>query len=72
MNDGLLKPDAAAKYLALTEGWLAKLRCMGGGPKYVKLARRVLYRRCDLDAWIAAQTIANTSQETQARREGWA
>ena len=32
----------------------AKMRWNGTGPNYVKLGSRVLYRRCDIDAWIAA------------------
>ena len=32
---------------------LAKLACIGGGPKYVKAGRTPLYAEADLDAWAA-------------------
>jgi predicted DNA-binding transcriptional regulator AlpA len=35
---------------------LAKMRWNGTGPNYAKLGSRVLYRRSDIDAWIAANT----------------
>ncbi len=49
----------AARYLEMSGGWLKEsrtLRCMGttGAPPYVRAgARRILYRRCDLDTWLA-------------------
>jgi hypothetical protein len=66
----LWAPEKAARYLGMTTGWLAKLRMMGGGPRYVKMARRVFYRRSDLDAWTSARVIASTSQVTAAARGG--
>jgi hypothetical protein len=33
--------------------WAAK-RHMGTGPRYVKLGRKVYYRRADVQAWIEA------------------
>ncbi len=66
----LWSPEKAAAYLSMTPGWLAKLRMSGGGPRYVKMARRVFYRRTDLDAWTAARVIASTSQVSAAAREG--
>lgn len=49
----------AAKYVRETYGlrcaekWLAKLVVTGGGPKYLKDGRAVLYRRDFLDAWVS-------------------
>lgn len=60
----LMTPAQTGQYLSLSEGWLAKLRIYGGGPQYVKLKRRILYRREDLDAWVASQIQSNTSQNT--------
>jgi hypothetical protein len=69
-SDGtaLWKDDKAARYLNLTTNWLAKLRMSGGGPKFVKMSRRVFYRRCDLDDWIAKRLTSSTSQKTEAER----
>jgi len=68
----LLTSEQAAKYLGFTDGWLAKMRMTGGGPKYVRLGRKCRYTRADLDAWIYAHRVSNTSEESQAQREGWA
>ena len=51
----------AADYLGISESWLTKLRCVGGGPKYLKLGRRVLYRDADLDEWRAQYLVSSTS-----------
>jgi hypothetical protein len=67
-DDALISPEAAAKFLNLGTGWLAKMRMSGGGPRYVKMGRRVHYRRCDLKAWIAQRLISSTSQQTAAAR----
>jgi hypothetical protein len=48
----------AAKYVRDTWGvrcsekWLAKLVVYGGGPRYVKNGRAVLYRRDWLETWV--------------------
>ena len=49
----------AAEYLGpegepLKESTLTWWRCVGRGPKYVKIGHRVFYRQEDLDAFIAA------------------
>jgi hypothetical protein len=41
---------------------LAKMRCMGGGPVYHKLGRRVGYRRCDLIQWLNERRVRNTTE----------
>jgi predicted DNA-binding transcriptional regulator AlpA len=45
---------------------LQRKRLDGTGPRFVKLGRRVLYRRADVLAWIAANTHASTSAVTVA------
>lgn len=68
----LMPPEEAARFLGFKEGWLAKLRMTGGGPKFVKLGRLVRYRRADLEAWIASHVVASTSERSKAQREGCA
>lgn len=44
---------------------LAKWRSVGGGPKFQKFGRAVLYPRSELDAWAIAKLskpLANTSE----------
>ena len=39
----------------------------GGGPPFVRAGeRRILYRRADVDAWIAARTFAHLAAEAVA------
>ena len=52
----------AAVYTRYSESKLNKLRHFGGGPVYIGLsARRIVYRRADLDAWMAGRAFASTS-----------
>lgn len=50
----LLTPTEAANSLRTTVKALSVFRCRGTGPRFVKAGRKVLYRRADLDAYIAA------------------
>jgi hypothetical protein len=53
---------AAAAFTGLARATLAKLRCIGGGPEYLKLGRKVVYRRVDLANWLNLRRVANTTQ----------
>lgn len=55
-----LNTDDAARYVALAPATLTTLRCRGGGPRFIKLRSRVVYRVADLDAWLDANVRANT------------
>ena len=48
----LLDTGEAAAYLHLSPRTLERYRVTGEGPRFLKLGRRVLYRRADLDTWI--------------------
>ena len=52
----------AAKALRLSERTLERMRLTGLGPVFVKAGRRVLYRQADLEAWVASQVRASTSE----------
>lgn len=49
----LLSVAEACKYLHISRSTLVRLKNAGSGPKHVQLARRVLYRKADLDAFIS-------------------
>lgn len=52
-DDVWMTPREAAGYAHTTTGTLSTMRYAGIGPKYYKpTARRVLYRKTDLDDWI--------------------
>ena len=60
-GDNLLDACAAARYLGLSARTLAKMRLSGNSPSFLKLGRRVLYRRIDLDTWLESRVARNTS-----------
>jgi excisionase family DNA binding protein len=66
----VLNVKAAAKRLGLSKPHLDRLRITGGGPKFVKLGRRVVYRVADLDDWLEANLRSSTS-ETDRSTERW-
>ena len=57
----LLDTKAAARLTGLAPQTLASMRCTGRGAKFHRLGRRVLYSRAQLEAWIAENTHASTS-----------
>ena len=56
----------AAEYLRISKATLDRMRLNGNGPPYaqVQFRARIIYRRCDLDKWLAAQIIHSTSEAT--------
>ncbi|MFZ5477679.1 MAG: helix-turn-helix transcriptional regulator [Myxococcota bacterium] len=59
-----------AALLDLKPQTLRKKRLTGDGPPYVRLgagpAARVVYRRSDVEEWLASHTFKSTSAETVA------
>ena len=45
---------------------LAHWRSEGRGPAFIKLGSRVAYRGCDLNEWLAAQTVRPTDGQRAA------
>ena len=56
-----LRPPQAASYLGVAIGTLSKWRVSGRGPLFARAGRAVVYRRTDLDAWLAQHTMRATS-----------
>jgi hypothetical protein len=64
-----LTNDEAATFLRLSPRTLEKLRVIGGGPRFRKFGRRVLYAVEDLEAWANARSFEMTSDpEYMAQR----
>jgi hypothetical protein len=57
----------AAEYIGLSRARLAKLRWSGGGPKFIRVGRTVLYRLADLDNWLDLNTRSTTSDVISRR-----
>ena len=58
----LLPVAEAATYVSLSASTLNRLRVSGGGPRYAKLAGKVLYDVRDLDQWIEDSKRGSTSE----------
>jgi hypothetical protein len=65
-DDAMLDVQATERFTGLRAATLAKMRCMGGGPIFVKAGRKVLYRRGDLTAWLNARRVKNTTEATHS------
>jgi predicted DNA-binding transcriptional regulator AlpA len=57
----LIQKEVAA-HLRLSERTLERHRIAGTGPPFVKLGRRVVYRREDIERWVEACTQRSTSE----------
>lgn len=51
-----LRTPEAADYLRVSADYLNKLRQQKKGPRFIRLGRRVVYDRLDLDAWASSRT----------------
>lgn len=58
----MLTTKEAAQHIRCAPITLAKLRCSGGGPPFLKLGRSVRYALADVDAWLATKRRLSTSQ----------
>jgi predicted DNA-binding transcriptional regulator AlpA len=60
--DEFLDTPGAVTFTKLSASTLTKLRLTGGGPRYLKLGRRVLYSRATLAAWMGERECGSTSE----------
>ncbi len=60
-NRLFLNNDEAAQFLNLSPRTLEKQRVIGGGPRFRKFGRRVLYAVSDLEVWANSRTFETTS-----------
>lgn len=66
----VLTTEEAAIYLRMSKTSLCHYRMKGGGPLYIKhTQRKILYRRADLDAWLAERAFSSSSHEAVASAE---
>ena len=62
----LLDPQEASEYLRIAKQTLARWRCYGLGPCFVRIGGRIFYDMADLDAFIAARKFRSTAEADQA------
>jgi hypothetical protein len=48
-------------------GFLEKKRCSGDGPPYIKIGRKVLYRRSEFRQWLERHRRTSTSDSCPAK-----
>ncbi len=63
-----LTNDEAAEFLRLSPRTLEKQRVIGGGPRFRKFGRRVMYAVADLETWADARSFEATSDPEYAER----
>jgi hypothetical protein len=63
-----LTNDEAAVFLRLSPRTLEKQRVIGGGPRFRKFGRRVMYAVADLETWADARSFEATSDPEYAER----
>ena len=60
----LLKPAEAAKAIGLSKKTLASWRSSGlSDLKYVRIGSRILYRKCDVEAFVQSRIRRSTSDQ---------
>lgn len=62
----MVDTTAAAEYVGLAKNTLEKMRLYGNGPRFAKYGRAVRYSTDELDAWIARNSAASTSEHWRA------
>ena len=65
-----LTVQEAAAHVGISVSLLNRLRCVGGGPPFVKVGRCVRYSVADLDQWMVSHLRSNTSQEDVLAKGG--
>lgn len=62
----LRTPEMQA-YTGIPRQTWAKLRCVGGGPAFIKVGATVIYDRRDVDAWLAQRKAGSCAQVFEQR-----
>ena len=57
-----LRSKDAAQYCGFADASFRTYRTRGGGPKFIKHGRTVLYDVKDLDAWVGDMRVGSTSE----------
>jgi hypothetical protein len=57
----LLRANALAERIGVTEQCLAKWRLTGDGPRFIRVQRRIAYDPVDVRQWLDARRFKSTS-----------
>ena len=61
-RDPLMTVKETAAYLCVSKSFLDKARLTGDGPAFIRIGRKILYRKSVVDAWLQQRQFASTSQ----------
>jgi predicted DNA-binding transcriptional regulator AlpA len=68
-NDEALIPAAQLpSFLGIARQTLARWRCEGVGPRFVRVGRVVAYRSADVRSWLSERTYTSTSATPRGAR----
>jgi len=59
----LLSTEDYAKLTRRKPQSIRRERTRGGGPRYLRLGRRVFYRAADIEEWLESKLVSSTSQD---------
>lgn len=57
LDKELLTESEVWNHYRLSISWQRRTRREGRGPRFLKLGKMVRYRRCDIEAYLAANTV---------------
>ena len=58
----MLSEAQVASRFGFSVAWLRAARVRGGGPRFVKIGRRVFYRLVDLEEFVNDRVVSSTSE----------
>lgn len=67
-DEALFGQSVVAPVLDKSQAWCERARICGGGPRFIKLGRNVVYRKSDVVVWVNGHKPVNsTSEYSQAQ-----
>ena len=67
LPDGRMDVINAALYIGCHRGTLDNWRVLGQGPKFHKVAKKIYYKKAELDSWITSRESRTTAQARLAK-----
>jgi predicted site-specific integrase-resolvase len=61
-----LTPDEAARLIGAASQTLARWRCEGGGPQFIRVGRKIMYGADDISVWMNSRRVSSTSEAAKA------
>jgi hypothetical protein len=61
-----LNAEEASQFIGAAVQTLARWRCEGGGPPFIRVGRKIMYAIDDLIAWMNARRVSSTSEAANA------